>query len=417
MAIINKQVFLAAFLLVASSLVDAASVRGSEKNKQQFLHHAGSLEEEVERTTTTTTRKLKGGKDKSKGKDSSKGSGGGGGTTTVTGDTNTFVPPTSAPVPSGPKLDDWIDQCRMFSRDVDDCVSVGGASTFFNCKMCLKSLAFTSADASNSGVLRCAQGGTCSGCSADDIRPFFACGLEVEAAFKNGNGNNGNIIINLPADPNAVIVLPADPIIPVVVPVVPTAPVVSIDTKNCPWMWPGSGTQCVMINGFDFKDCSYPEEGIGAKCGCSKEQPIWLCTGKTTVDLIVVEKDDLTVVVVDEPVMNGGGGTGGTTSTTTTTTATTTTTVDAEISSGEQEQEQLPPTNTYPVALLCPPAFQETGNECYTGGFEQTTCCYEDPAVVGGTITCTCSDDDNNVVDGLIIGFQCVSGEMSTCTL
>lgn len=166
MKINNKQVLLSAFLLVAlsSSFVDAASVRDNSEKSKNFLRR--ELTEGASR------------KHKSK---SNKGGGGGGG-----GGVPTPAPPTPAPIKTVTSIEDWNKGCPSGSNKIQDCVNkiVGGPATPVNCKLCLKSLSFTSNPvASSPGVDKCAESVTCQGCSADDIRPFFACGLKVDDDF------------------------------------------------------------------------------------------------------------------------------------------------------------------------------------------------------------------------------------------
>ena len=248
----NKQLLLAAFLLVASSFVDAASVR--DNSKKNFLRR--------DLTEIGASRELK--------SKSQKDSNGGG--------VPTRAPvPTPAPVKTVTSLNDWINDCRGGSNRVDDCVIVGGASSPFNCKMCLKSLSFTiDPVVSSPGVEACADSITCRGCSADEIRPFFGCGLDVDDAFSGG----GTTPVPVPVTPAPITTTPPAPPPPTAQP----TSAVKIDTINCPFELPGSGNACVMLAGFDFKQCTYPENGPDAVCGCSKYQPIWLCTGITISD-------------------------------------------------------------------------------------------------------------------------------------
>ena len=268
MAIFNKQVLLAAVLLLVASS-SAASER------KQFLRHSNNNNRVEQRN-----RKLKSAKD-------AKGNGNGNGDPDPDFEESSSVPlqivPIPAPVKLAPDLDDWIAGCRGASTAINNCIGgTNRVSSPFNCKTCLRALSFTSSDANASGVAACAKSPTCGQCTPDKIRPFYACGLGVKSNFGSGT---------VSADPNLVVITP-----PVVFPITPPAPTaaptaeVKYDFINCPFQWPGSGTKCVMLDGFHFKNCFYFELGLDAKCTCSKEQPIWSCTGSLSPP-IVVEKE------------------------------------------------------------------------------------------------------------------------------
>ena len=57
----------------------------------------------------------------------------------------------------------------------------------------------------------------------------------------------------------------------------PPLNIVLEDTINCPALWPGDGTLCVMIDGFNRKKCVYYEYGADSICTCSLSQPFWTC--------------------------------------------------------------------------------------------------------------------------------------------
>jgi len=62
----------------------------------------------------------------------------------------------------------------------------------------------------------------------------------------------------------------------------PTEPILE-DTKNCPAMWPGDGTECVMVRGFNRKKCIYYEYSADSICTCSIEDPFWTCVSSVVV--------------------------------------------------------------------------------------------------------------------------------------
>jgi len=263
MAIFNKQVLLqlaAALLLVASS-------SAADSGKKQFLRNGNNNNN----NNNGVERKLK--KDKSKG---------GTGTDGIPNSITTPPAPTAAPVKLAPDLNDWINGCSISSSTINGCI--GGTTaqaSGFNCTTCLRALSLTTSSTSSdvAGVKGCADSGLCGQCSSDKIRPFYACGLDVNAQFGIFGGGTG--------DPN-IVVTPA----PVPITTTPPAPTaaptaaVNIDTINCPYTWPGSGTTCEMLTGFDFKKCFYYEFGDNAVCGCSAIQPIWWCTGRSISTIV-----------------------------------------------------------------------------------------------------------------------------------
>ena len=272
MAIFNKQVLLqlaAALLLVASS-------SAADSGKKQFLRNGNNNNNN---NKNGVERKMK--------KDDKSKSGTSTGTDGNLNSITTPPAPTAAPVKLAPDLNDWINGCSISSSTINGCI--GGTTaqaSGFNCKTCLRALSLTTSSTSPdvAGVAGCANSALCGQCSSDRVRPFYACGLKVNADFGGVTG-----------DPNQIVVTPA----PVPITTTPPAPTaaptaaVNIDTINCPYTWPGSGTTCEMLTGFDFKKCFYYEFGANAVCGCSAVQPIWSCTGRS----IVVVKEDLTTVV------------------------------------------------------------------------------------------------------------------------
>lgn len=170
---------------------------------------------------------------------------------------NLFVPSlTMPPVKLRPDMDDWMGGCPTESTAIDGCVTlVTTASNPTNCKMCLKGLASFNnpPPPSDNGVRLCAEGPTCGMCTVDDVRPFYACGLQVDGAFVvegRLDGNSTNTTTNATAAP------------------VVTQPPLNVDGYNCPALWPGDGIACVMLDGFDAKRCVYPEYGLDSICEC-----------------------------------------------------------------------------------------------------------------------------------------------------
>mmetsp|Transcript_3380 Transcript_3380/g.3883 ORF Transcript_3380/g.3883 Transcript_3380/m.3883 type:complete len:129 (-) Transcript_3380:19-405(-) len=55
------------------------------------------------------------------------------------------------------------------------------------------------------------------------------------------------------------------------------------DYFNCPAVYPGSSGPCVIFDDgshyYEYKECNYYERGPRARCGCSRIQPIWACSG------------------------------------------------------------------------------------------------------------------------------------------
>jgi hypothetical protein len=221
------------------------------------------------------------------------------------------------------------------------------------------------------------------------------------------------------------------------------------DLRNCPSLYPQSGNDCVMIDGFDFKKCFYYEYGLDVLCQCSTLSPIWICTGTIIRDpveedkevvavtvAVVVEQEVLEVaveieeqifVIVDDIDDDNNS-----------------TTIEEEILvivedieddnnsktidddnnstamiSEEEEEEEVGIDAEINVALLdeemqllCPVDIPLAGDECGLNGFDTIPCCYTDPEpIVGGTILCTCTDDFGAEV------FTCMRGSLSLCTV
>ena len=67
----------------------------------------------------------------------------------------------------------------------------------------------------------------------------------------------------------------------------PTIETVKEDSINCPAVWPGDGTGCVMIAGFNRKKCIYYNYSEDSICTCSNDDLFWTCINGPEV-----EKDD-----------------------------------------------------------------------------------------------------------------------------
>lgn len=185
------------------------------------------------------------------------------------------VDPATEPPKLRPDLEDWMDGCQMENQAIDNCIVVQSSiSNSANCKLCLKGLASFNnpPPPSDNGVRLCAENPTCGQCTADNIRPFYACGLRVDAAF---NSTSTESTTTTPGTGTADAVVMTTP--PVAT-TPPTAPV-RVDTENCPSLWPGLGIPCVMLRDFDKKYCVYPEYSLDSICECTVQNPVWSCRG------------------------------------------------------------------------------------------------------------------------------------------
>eukprot|EP00535_Pseudo-nitzschia_heimii_P010667 CAMPEP_0197177618 /NCGR_PEP_ID=MMETSP1423-20130617/3159_1 /TAXON_ID=476441 /ORGANISM="Pseudo-nitzschia heimii, Strain UNC1101" /LENGTH=398 /DNA_ID=CAMNT_0042627193 /DNA_START=93 /DNA_END=1289 /DNA_ORIENTATION=+ len=179
----------------------------------------------------------------------------------------------SAPTPPPklrPSMEDWIEACPTESRAIENCVVIQTtASKPENCRMCLKGLASFNnpPPPSDNGVKLCAEGPTCGECTTEQVRPFYACGLRVDGAFVENNNVGGRLD---PGDSNSTATNATT--------VVVTTPVeASVDEHNCPALWPGTNTVCVMLSGYTAKKCVYPEYGMDSVCECSAPGLTWTC--------------------------------------------------------------------------------------------------------------------------------------------
>jgi hypothetical protein len=229
----------------------------------------------------------------------------------------------------------------------------------------------------------------------------------------------------------------------------PTTPI--WDLKNCPSLYPRSGNDCVIIDGYDYKKCFYYEYGPDVVCQCSDASPIWICTGTITrnpgvlqeeeepeeedlevtvevieeeeVVIIVVEQEDLevTVELFDEEVIvtvddieDDNNSTAMIIEDDNNSTAMISEEeeddevevgIDAEINTALLNEE---------IQLLCPTDIPLPGDECVLDGFDTISCCYTDPKPIPGTlgtILCTCTDDFGEEE------FTCMRGSLSLCTV
>ncbi len=57
----------------------------------------------------------------------------------------------------------------------------------------------------------------------------------------------------------------------------PPLEIIVEDTINCPAVWPGDGTVCVMIDGFNRKKCIYYEYSADSICTCTSKDLFWTC--------------------------------------------------------------------------------------------------------------------------------------------
>jgi hypothetical protein len=307
MVLIVKQAFLSAALLLlvvaASSVVvaDGATAKSSLRggNKKQFLRTQRIVEVEdssrAARRLPVKSEKAGGVHDRG----------------VVVATTNSlFLPATQQQTKVGPTLNDWKVNCINPS-------GCSGAGEI--CMWCLKALATTSATESSSGVKHCADS-MCGNCSAENIRPFFSCGLKLEYPKKYYYPTDVTVTDGIDVEINAGSIVESgntegraettttttDTDIANADPTTAAAPISDSlwDTINCPSMFPGSGNDCVMIDGYSFKKCRYDEMGPSVSCQCSTAQPIWSCTGVIINEEVIindeVEDDEELIIVVDE---------------------------------------------------------------------------------------------------------------------
>lgn len=394
---IFQRVLLAATLALATSStsVDASSTTTNRAERKRFLRRSSSDNNSNDANRKLMKAKSAGGSNGDKNKEG------------VTAVTNTIRSPTAAPVKTSTTVADWIEGCPSQASIVEDCTfgSTGSspATSAQNCMTCLKGFAGFNGSTGSGAANSCSKSATCgTNCPKELLDPFFACGKGVDAAFYGTSTGT-----NTDADPNTVVVIttpnntnndpsPTTPEEPE-----PATPEDLWDTINCPALWPGSGTECVMQEDYDYKYCNYYEFGDDALCTCRADELLWVCANgpPPTTSALVVDKEDLTVVV--EVVDTTGSNT---------TPQLLPPGVDLELSSGTTAQENP----------LCPAVAANTGDACSPGPFYETACCYTDPSPVEGTlgtIECKCGGGDGVTTASGDPAFRCLAGALSACTV
>lgn len=274
--------------------------------------------------------------------------------------------PVPAPVPTNPTLSDWMDGCVNESIDITKCAS----NENYLCKNCLHVLSFTSVTPSTAdGSVKACKRNFCGDCTREELMPFFECGYGISNPITDTEDTLMGSSIRTPPPTNATSPTNATHA---------TSLDESIyDLVNCPAIFPQSGTQCVMLEGYEFKKCFYHEVGADVVCDCSRKETLWDCVGTITNEEFIVESEDLEVAILPS--------------------------VDVVFSRIDNTEEEL----------LCPIVTPKIGDPCITKDFAATECCYEAaepyPNTLG-TVTCTCS----NFGEG---GFYCKGGSLSTCTI
>eukprot|EP00536_Pseudo-nitzschia_multiseries_P002385 jgi/Psemu1/5412/gm1.5412_g len=388
MAILLKQtilVFVALLLAVSPQAVDAA-IRGVRGGRQQ---HSDSIAISNEKTSSERNLKKKGMKcaQKLSGGRASRDKCGKGSASKPSGSSSditgrleipVILAPTPAPAHLGPSLAKWIEGCAKEERIINRCTPFTNSI----CKNCLFGLSLTSVTPrnANSGVNACARE-FCKGCSTNELMSFFDCGRKID------DPNEALVVVDTVEGglPGSEIRTP---------PPTPgnTTEEAEIeddeddggltDVINCPAIYPRSGTECTMIDGFEYKLCSYFELGPDVVCQCSKAQTIWSCTGTITRNPVSFTQDIATSIQEENqlqltPVLPGS---------------------DIVVSRIEDSDEKE-------ATPLCPVERPYTGTTCTTGGFHLIECCY--PSHTLGTIACRC-DGEN---------WGCKGGSLSTCKL
>lgn len=185
-------------------------------------------------------------------------------------------------------LNAWYEGCTNESMDVNACAS----SDEVVCKQCLYSLSLTSVTLNTAfnGVSACARE-FCGTCTNEKIMPFFQCGYKVS------NGIVDSVIPEPPIETSP----PAN-----VTDATLVAPVIDeavVDIVNCPAVYPQNET-CVIENRFQYKKCRYYEVGMDVKCECSREQPMWKCTGTVTNEAYMDKPENSEVASSNETEAN-----------------------------------------------------------------------------------------------------------------
>uniref|UniRef100_A0A7S4AK77 Sushi domain-containing protein n=1 Tax=Pseudo-nitzschia australis TaxID=44445 RepID=A0A7S4AK77_9STRA len=423
MAIILKQLLhlvLSAFLLVVSPVSVDAAVRGvgADQSSQQLdsiveIENGSTLASSGRNLAMRKRKKCMGrlGKDKKKCNDrkmrrpsspTPPATGTGTGTGTPPGlspvagrfDIPADPPPTAAPAPVRPSVTSWIQACGNENRVVNECVPVSNHI----CKSCLFALSLTSTTPTNagSGIAACTQE-YCLGCTSNDLMAFFDCGYKSSNPVDEAATATVDNDITEGIFPASSIRTPppaAGGIIQINETVVEEESEDEMklyDTVNCPVLYPRSGTDCVMIDGFEYKDCNYYELGPDVMCQCSRTQPVWSCTGTIVRNQIVAETEGMETVIEEEtvtglqaapPVLPGAD----------------VLVSRVDVPAAEDKQP------------LCPIMRPSHGSTCSSGAFYAIECCYlaANPiAETFGTVTCTCGGETWSVR----------GGSLSTCQL
>ena len=197
----------------------------------------------------------------------------------------TTTSPTAAPTKTSLDLDDWIEWCGADSDEINSCIVVlTTLSNPQNCKTCLKSLATISsnpppADPIPNGVRACARSGMCGQCSGEKLAPFYECGLYLEQNYPFPAESEDIVTDRLEYVTDA-------PSSDAILEDTGVEDAIVEDTINCPALWPGNGTDCVMIEGYNRKKCIYYEYSADSICSCSVERPIWRCVNGPSPELV-----------------------------------------------------------------------------------------------------------------------------------
>mmetsp|Transcript_485 Transcript_485/g.992 ORF Transcript_485/g.992 Transcript_485/m.992 type:complete len:408 (+) Transcript_485:14-1237(+) len=302
---------------------------------------------------------------------------------------------TLAPLQIGPSVAKWVEGCPREDSVINTCTPFSNSI----CKKCLFGLSWTSVTpaSATSGIKACARD-YCDGCTSDELMPFFDCGWKVsnpDEAEKidttEGVMPNSEIRTPPPASNTTEETHSEDD----------ENGIEFIDLVNCPAIYPKSGTECTMLDGFEYKLCKYFELGPDVACQCSRSQPKWNCAGSIIRNPSAVTEDLQTVIEEENeliaPALPG-----------------------ADIVVIEEENElqmvfalpesdvvvsRVEDTTSKGAEPLCPVERPWSGTTCTTGGFHQIGCCY--PSDTLGTITCTCDGES----------WDCKGGSLSTCKL
>eukprot|EP00535_Pseudo-nitzschia_heimii_P005813 CAMPEP_0197173396 /NCGR_PEP_ID=MMETSP1423-20130617/348_1 /TAXON_ID=476441 /ORGANISM="Pseudo-nitzschia heimii, Strain UNC1101" /LENGTH=373 /DNA_ID=CAMNT_0042622211 /DNA_START=74 /DNA_END=1195 /DNA_ORIENTATION=+ len=361
----------AAFILMASVKTTEAKIRGvrgtqseiMDSHENGFENRIDLLERRLAKKTSKTKTTSKRAKDQKRMK----------GTPAASSTIESRLDPpspTAAPVPTKPTLDDWIEGCPRESSNIDRCVTDG----INLCKNCLHVLSYTSVTPSTAnGSVNACKRNFCGSCDTEDLMMFFDCGFGISNPIADAEIPFMGSSIRTPPPSNAIGAAFSDA----------AAVDKNIDLGNCPAVFPKSGTECVMVEGFEFKKCFYYEVGTDVVCDCGKEDLIWDCKGTITKEEFIVQTEDLKVDIEEKDEL-------------------------AALPSIDMVFSRIDTNDS----KFCPITTPVMGTPCSTADFSSYECCYEAekpyPNTLG-TITCTCSEDERV--------FQCMGGSLSTCTL